>query len=189
MGRQSGPYRASETLDTTDILHITGVLYAGEPADIRMRSASTNPSYSRVGHREYEVCGPCIVLISTNVLIDLRRSKGLHSRSSASPRSLRQGARGDRQKDRKRTIGRLRRSGLTSLLRVCYEGNTSVSADDRLSAGRLRCSQSLFPFLTPDFELQDGDALFRLVGFPLHVNRLRYGSASEPDPMLTFDSI
>ena len=34
MRTQSGPYRASETLDTTDILHIGGVLYAGEPADL-----------------------------------------------------------------------------------------------------------------------------------------------------------
>lgn len=30
---QSGPYRASETLDTHDILHIGGVLYAGESAE------------------------------------------------------------------------------------------------------------------------------------------------------------
>jgi hypothetical protein len=33
MRTQSGPYRASETLDTADILHIGGVLYAGESVD------------------------------------------------------------------------------------------------------------------------------------------------------------
>ena len=35
MKRQSGPYRASETLDMNDALHITGVLYAGKPAILR----------------------------------------------------------------------------------------------------------------------------------------------------------
>ncbi|KAF9645975.1 cytochrome P450 [Thelephora ganbajun] len=34
MRTQSGPYRASETIDTTDVLHIGSVLYAGESTDL-----------------------------------------------------------------------------------------------------------------------------------------------------------
>ena len=76
----------------------------------------------------------CAILTSIDVFIDLRCSGSVRSCSPPSPGGVFQGAGGDRQKDRERTISRLRRSGLTSLLRVCFEGSYSVSVtSDRSS--------------------------------------------------------
>ena len=52
MRTQSGPYRASETIDTSDILHIGGVLYAGESTDPYTCYSLADPWCSRVGNCE-----------------------------------------------------------------------------------------------------------------------------------------
>lgn len=113
MKGQSGPYRASETIDTTDVLHIGGVLYAGELVH-PVRYPFADPWLSCDGY--CEAFDRCVVSTPIDSLVDLRYTESVCPRSSASPRSIRQGAGGDRPEDGERPVGRLRRSGLTSLL-------------------------------------------------------------------------
>ena len=130
MRTQSGPYRASETIDTSDVLHIGGVLYAGEPRYLLACRLLADPSFSCVGY-----CGDCHCYASSmpaDIFIDYRCPGSIHPRSPPPPGGVRQGTGRDRQKDGKRAIGRLRRSGLTSLLRVRFEGGPSVSTSSPL---------------------------------------------------------
>ena len=105
MRTQSGPYRASETIDTADILHISGVLYAGESRYPPACHWLADPSLSRVRY-----CGDYYRYASltlVDIFIDLRRPGSIHPRSPPPPGGVRQGTGGDRQKDGKGAIGRL----------------------------------------------------------------------------------
>lgn len=64
MRTQSGPYRASETIDMTDILHIGGVLYAGKLTDSRTSCSLADPRNSCDRYREDGSC--CITLLLIN---------------------------------------------------------------------------------------------------------------------------
>lgn len=113
MKGQSGPYRASETIDTADVLHIGGVLYAGELI-CPMCCLIADLWISCDGY--CEDCDRYSALVPTDTSVDLCRTGSIRPCSPASPGSIRQGAGGDRPEDGGRPTRRLRRSGLPSLL-------------------------------------------------------------------------
>lgn len=104
MEGQSGPYRESESIDTTDVLHIGGVLYAGELAH-PVRCPFADLWLSCDGY--CEDCDRCTALTSVDTSVDLCHTESVHPRSPASPGSIRQGAGGDRPEDGERPAGRL----------------------------------------------------------------------------------
>ena len=86
MKRQSGPYRASETLDMNDTLHITGVLYAGKPCDPLVCPSPTDLWLSWIGYRKGISCVP---MTCTYTLIERSCYASPDARSPPSSRSIR----------------------------------------------------------------------------------------------------
>jgi len=86
MRTQSAPYRATETIDTTDILHISGVLYAGELIDLHGCCSLADPWRSRV--RYCEDGDGRAMLTSIDILVDWCHSGSLRPRSHPTPRGV-----------------------------------------------------------------------------------------------------